>query len=590
MKTQNPSAKDEPKAQTYRVIGTSPLRPGDADKVTGQAIYGEDFRLPGMLYGAVLRSPHAHARILSIDTRQAEAMPGVKAVITAADLPGLKEGTDSRSAWESSERYQRDNILANDKVLYYGHAVAAVAAANPHIAAEALERIQVSYEILPHVLDVTEAMQAGAPILHPELRTEGMDADPDRETNIASHTQLRLGDPQKGFEQAAIVVEHEFHTATVHQGYLEPHNATALYAANGQVTIWCSTQGSFATRSAVSEILQIPQGRIRVVPLEVGGAFGGKNESYLDPLAALLSKKSGHKPVKMVMSYREVLAATGPTSASCIRIKMGVDQGGRITTATAYLAYAAGAFPGAPLWGAFEVIFSPYHIDNMQVDAYDVVVNLPKTGSYRAPGGANANFAGEVVVDELCEKLGMDPLEFRRLNGAREGDWRLDASPYGRIGFLETLAAARQHPHYSAPLGGPHRGRGVAAGGWGGGGGRSSASASVNADGTISLVTGSVDITGTRLTLAMQLAETLGIPVEDIKTTVADTDSTGFADGSWGSRTTFATGWAVYELGQNLIRLLKERAAEVWQVSLEEVDFSGGVSLTQRSGSPSRNW
>ena len=580
MTANSQSPKDSFQAQDYRVIGSRPLRPGDAEKVTGQALFGEDFRLPGMLYGAVLRSPHAHARILSIDTRQAETLRGVKAVITSADLPRPEEATAARSEWESSKRYQCDNILASDKVLYYGHAVAAVAATSPHIAAEALERIQVTYEVLPHVLNVQEAMQEGAPILHSELRTEGMDSSPDQETNIDSHVQLKLGDPQTGFDQAAITIEREFHTATVHQGYIEPQNATALYAANGQLTIWCSTQGSFSTRSQVSDILQIPANRIRVVPLEVGGAFGGKNDIYLEPLAALLSQKSGHKPVKMVMSYREVLAATGPTSASFIRVKMGVDQGGRITAATAYLAYAAGAFPGAPLWGAIEVIFAPYHIDNMQVDGYSVVVNLPHTATYRAPGGANANFACEVVVDELCEKLGMDPLEFRRLNGAREGDRRIDGPPYARIGFLETLAAARQHPHYSAPLSGPHQGRGVAAAGWGNGSGRSSASANVNADGTVTLVTGSVDITGTRMTLAMQLAETLGIPIEDVKTTVADTDSTGFADGSWGSRTTFSTGWAVYELGQNLIRLLKERAAEIWQVPIEQVTFKDGTFST----------
>jgi xanthine dehydrogenase molybdenum-binding subunit len=563
--------------RTYQVIGTRPLRPGDADKVTGQAIYGVDFRLPGMLYGAVLRSPHAHARILAIDARQAEALPGVKAVITAADLPDLAEAIAARGDWGASLRYQSDNILARDKVLYCGHAVAAVAASDPHTAAEALEKIQVTYEVLPHVLDIQQAMQAGAPILHAELRTDEMGSKRGVETNVASHLQLKLGDSQKGFEGAAIIVEREFHTASVHQGYIEPQNATAHYTANGQLTIWCSTQGSFAVRDDVSSLLQIPAGRIRVVPLEVGGAFGGKNRVYLEPLAALLSKKSGYKPVKMVMSHSEVLTATGPTSASHIRVKMGADRDGRITAAAAYLAYAAGAFPGSPVDVGASLIFAPYQIDNLLIDGYDVVCNTTWVSTYRAPGGTNANFACEVVIDELCEKLGMDPLEFRRINGAREGTRRADSQPYERIGFLETLEAARRHPHYTAPLGGPHQGRGVASGGWGNAGGRSSASASINADGAVSLVTGSVDITGTRMTLAMQLAETLGIPAEDVKTTVADTDSTGFADGSWGSRTTFSTGWAVYELGKNLIRLLSERAAELWQVAFEQVSFTDGV-------------
>jgi CO/xanthine dehydrogenase Mo-binding subunit len=399
----------------------------------------------------------------------------------------------------------------------------------------------------------------------------------DGNTNIASHIRYKTGDPRKGFEKADIIIEREFHTAAVHQGYIEPQNATALFNTNGQLNIWCSTQGSFSARSQVADILQIPVSRIRVIPLEVGGAFGGKNDVYLEPLAALLSKKSGHRPVKMVMSHAEVLAATGPTSASFIKVKIGVDKNGHISAAAADLVYAAGAFPGAPLWGAAEVVFAPYQVKNLQIDGYDVVVNTPRVSTYRAPGGTNANFACEVVIDELCEKLGMDPLEFRQLNGVREGDQRFDGGSYERIGFLETLETAMKHPHYRAPLSGAHRGRGIATAGWGNAGGRSSASASINSDGTVSLVTGSVDITGTRMTLAMQLAETLGIPVEDVFTTVADTDSAGFADGSWGSRTTFSTGWAVYELGQNLIRLLSERAAERWQVSPDQVTFTDGI-------------
>ncbi len=571
------SSKENSHGRSFRVIGTEPVRPGDTDKVTGQATYGVDVSLPGMLYGVVLRSPHAHARIVSIDTRQAEALHGVKAVVTAADLPDLTEKIASLGEWGVSLRYQNDNIFARDKVLYYGHAVTAVAATSIHIATEALERIRVIYEVLPPVLDVQQAMEDSAPILHSDLRTDEMGSKSSKPTNIASHEQYKRGDLEKGFADAVVVVEREFHTGTVHQGYIEPQNATVHYDINGQLTIWCSTQGTFSTRNQVSEILQIPVSRIRVIPMEVGGAFGGKNNVYLEPVAALLSKKSGCKPVKMVMSQSEVLAATGPTSASYIRVKMGADREGRITAATAYLAYAAGAFPGSPTWGGMNVIFAPYRIENLQVDGYDIVVNKPRSSTYRAPGSSNAAFASEVVVDELCKKLGMDPLKFRQLNGVREGDRRADGLPYARIGFLETLEAARRHPHYTTPLTGKHQGRGVASGGWGNAGGRSSASASINADGTVSLVTGSVDITGTRMTLAMQLAETLEIPIEDVKTTVVDTESTGFADGSWGSRTTFSTGWAVYELGQSLIQRLRERVAELWQISPEQVVYTDGI-------------
>lgn len=565
----------------FRVIGTRPIRPDDTLKVTGQAIYGVDVQLPDMLYGAVLRSPHAHARILAIDTRKARELEGVRAVVTAADLPDLTEKIGAEGDWGNNLRYQNDNILARDKVLYYGHAVAAVAATSPHIAAEALGLIQVTYYALPPVLDVQHAMAEDAPVLHPDLRTDELGSRGDRPTNVASHMQTLQGDPQRGFDQAAVIVEREFHTSAVHQGYLEPHNATALYAANGEITIWCSTQGSFSARDSTAEVLNIPAARIRVIPQEVGGGFGGKNRIYLEPLAVLLSQKSGHKPVKLVMSYPEVLAASGPASASWIRVKMGADRVGRITAATASLVFAAGAFPGSTVGVAMGTILGHYRIENLQIDGYDVVTNTPWSASYRALGGTNAAFASESVVDELCEKLGMDPIEFRLINGVREGDMRPDGRPYARIGFIETLETARQHPHYTAPLSGPqcgtHLGRGVAAGYWGNAGGRSSAFASLNPDGSVSLVTGSVDVTGTRMTLAMQLAETLGIAAEDVKASVGDTATIGFTDGSWGSRTTFATGWAVYELGQNLIRLLCERAAEHWQVPAGQVRFADGV-------------
>ncbi len=580
MTTTETKVRDEEDGRpAYRVIGTRPIRHDGVDKVTGRALYGDDIRLPGMLYGAVLRSPHAHARIRSIDTSQAEALPGVKTVVTAADLPDLEDKMAAVGETSVvSVRYQSNNVLARDKVLYHGHAVAAVAATSPHIAEEALALIRVEYEVLPPVLDVREAMREDAPILLADLRTDELGRKGDKPTNIARHLRHERGDPEKGFREAAVIVEREFFTATVHQGYIEPQNAVALYNADGQVTIWCSTQGAFGVRDQVSEILQIPVSRIRVIPTEIGGGFGGKNDVYLQPIAVLLSKKSGHRPVKLVMSHRDVLAATGPTAASYIRVKMGADRQGRITAAEAYLAYAAGAFPGSPVDAAMNVIFGPYRIENLRIDGYDVVVNRPKTSAYRAPGATNAAFACETVVDELSEKLGMDPLEFRLLNGAREGDRRADGVPYARIGYLETVRAAREHPHYTAPLGGPNRGRGVASGCWHNYGGTSSVSASVNADGTVSLVMGSVDIGGgTRTAIAMQLAETLGIPVEDVKPRMADTDSVGYTEGTYGSRTTFATGWAAYELGQSLKRQLIERAAQLWEVSPEQVTYADGV-------------
>ncbi|MBM3749401.1 MAG: hypothetical protein FJW34_26875, partial [Acidobacteria bacterium] len=440
-------APDKAQQKTYRVIGTRPIRHDGTDKVTGRASFGADIQLPAMLYGKVLRSPHAHARIRSIDTSEAEALPGVKAVVTAADL---SEGAHNL-------RYRRNNILARDKVLYHGHAVAAVAATSPHIAEEALALIKVDYEVLPPVLEVRKAMRDDAPILLDGLRTDELGQKGEAATNIANHIQHRRGDVERGFQEAAVIVEREFHTSTVHQGYIEPQSATALYNPDGQLTLWCTTQGAFGVRDQVSDILHIPVSRIRVIPMEIGGGFGGKNNVYLEPVAALLSKKSRHRPVKMVMSRAEVLAATGPTAGSYIRVKMGADESGRITAVQAYLAYEAGAFPGPfPLVGSgASTMFAPYRLENVQIDGYEVVVNKPKAETYRAPGASNAVFAAEVVIDELCEKLGLDPLEFRAINGAQEGDRRPDGPVHPRIGYLETIEAARNHPHYTAPLAGP---------------------------------------------------------------------------------------------------------------------------------------
>jgi CO/xanthine dehydrogenase Mo-binding subunit len=562
----------------YQVLGTNPPRVDALDKVTGRAVYAADLRLPGRLYGAVLRSPHAHARIVSMDTAAARALPGVRAVITAADLDG---GARAAAELNRSQRYGRENILASAKVLYYGHALAAVAADSPNAAHEALKLVKVVYEPLPPVMEARRAMRADAPVLLPDLRTDEFGQSGGQPTNVALHIQLKLGDVEQGFARSAVVVEREFTTATIHQGYIEPHSATAVWNLDGQITVWCSIQGAFQLRDQVAEILQVPIARIRVIPLEIGGGFGGKNTAYLEPLAALLSRACGGRPVKMTMSRAEVLAATGPAPGSVVRVKMGADSQGNLTAAQAWLAYEAGAFPGSFIDGGVNGIFSAYRIENVLVDGYDVVVNKPRNQAYRAPGGPNAIFASESVVEELAGKLGIDPLEFRLRNVVHEGDRRADGSRYKRIGFAETLLAARDSAHYRAPLPGPHAGRGVACAAWGNYGGASSVSASLNPDGSLSLVTGSVDLASGRLAASMQLAETLGIPVESIRAVVGDTDQVGFTEGTYGSRTTFATGLAVFELGSSLIDIFMRRAAAHWGVESDQVSYAQGSLIYQ---------
>ena len=561
----------------YKTVGARPIRPDGADKVTGRAQFSADIQLPGMLSGKVLRSPHAHARILSIDTRAAEAVPGVIAVVTAADLVAIagKGGEQGQSLADAD--YADQQMLAHDKALYHGHAVAAVAATSPHIAEEAVKLVQVEYEVLPHVLGAREAMRAGAPILHGRLRTDELGRIGDAPTNVASHSQILRGDVEAGFTQAHVVVEREFLTQTVHQGYIEPHAATAVWGGDGHVRIWCSTQGSHSAREQVAKILRLPLAGITVIPMEVGGGFGGKNDIYLEPLAALLSRKCGGRPVKMTMSRADVLFGSGPGSGSYIKVKMGADSQGRITAAQVYMAYEAGGFPGAWVNTGASAMLAPYKLENIQIDGYDVVVNKPKAASYRAPGTPNAVFATESVIDELAERLGIDPLDFRLLNGAREGDRRHNGMLHTHMGYLETVAAAKNHPHYRSHLKGPNRGRGVASTFWGNWGGRSSVSAGVNADGTVNLVQGSVDLSTSRTAVAMQLAETLDIPFEDVHVTVVDSDSVGFNDTTGGSRTTFATGMAAYELGRKLQERMAEAAADFWDVDVAEVSVDGGI-------------
>ncbi len=565
----------------FRVIGTRPIRHDGVDKVTGRAKYGADYAFPGMLHGKVLRSPHPHANIKSIKIDKALALPGVKAIVTSADLPALPDKMEAAGEQAINLNHLSMNILARGKALYDGHPIAAVAATSPHIADEALRLIEVEYELLPPVMTVEDAMKPGATILLPSLRNK--EDGPDKETNVAAHLQFKRGDVAEGFKQADYVIEREFKTAMVHQGYIEPHNAVGIYNADGHATIYCSTQGSFVVRALSAAVLGIAEGKIKVVPAEIGGGFGGKTTIYLEPLSVLLSQKTGH-PVKLTMTRAEVLRATGPTSGSTIRCKMGATKDGKLVAAQCWLAYEAGAFPGSPVGAGAMTIVAPYNIPNILVDAYDVVVNRPKTAAYRAPGASNAAMASETVLDELAEKCGIDPLEMRLMNGSEEGTPQTVGPPFKRIGFKETVEAIKNSPHYKSKLTGANRGRGVASGFWFNVGLQSSATVNIHTDGTVSVVIGSVDIGGTRAAQAMIAAEVLGVDINDVRPTIADTDSIGHTDVTGGSRTCFATGWAVYEAAQDCVRQLKERAAKLWEKKPDEVVFENGTFSPAQPG------
>jgi CO/xanthine dehydrogenase Mo-binding subunit len=562
--------------QKYSVLGQRPIRHDGADKVTGKAIYAADVQLPNMAFGKLVRSPHAHAKIKSIDASEALKVPGVFAVVTGADFPDLKDKMAVMG--EAGAVHLPDlagNCLAEGKVLYKGHAVAAVAAANVHIAEEAAKKIRVEYEVLPSVTWVLDAMQPDAPILHESLRTDEMGKKGDKPTNVATHIQFEMGDIAKGFAEAEVIVEREFKTVSVHQGYIEPHAAVAMWNEDGRLKVWTATQGSFNCRQQTAELLQIPVSQVVVVPCEIGGGFGGKITVYLEPVAALLSRKCG-RPIKLTMQRDEVFQGTGPTPGSFMRVKIGAKKDGTLTAGEAWLAYDCGAFSGGVIGPGAMCVFSCYQFPNAKVDGYDVLDNKPKTQAYRAPGATQAAFACEQVIDELAEKLGIDPLEFRLKNAAKEGTRRVDGPVYPRIGFVETLLAAKNSDHWKSPLTGKNRARGIASGFWFNIGGSSSCSASVHDDGTITLVEGSPDIGGTRTSIAMQLAETVGIAAEDVNPQVGDTDSVGFTFLTGGSRVTFATGLAAYKLGLDLQEQMKQRAAAIWECAPSAIAVESG--------------
>ncbi len=586
--TTTTDSQQSPEASQYDVVGTRPIRHDGVDKVIGAAKYGADIQLSGMLHGKVLRSPYAHARIKSIDTSKAEALTGVTAVVTSKDFPIIDDTMIDLTETQGNARLMAEHVMAAGKALYLGHAVAAVSATSPHIAEQALELIEIDYEVLNPVLTLDEAMKEDAPLLHENLTTYfkidrfAIGDDTGAKSNIASHIQHKLGDLEKGFQEADVIVEREFTTQTVHQGYIEPHASTATWAGDGRLTVWTCTQGSFAIRSSCAAILDIPESEIRVIPTEIGGGFGAKITTYLEPVAAVLSKKSG-RPVKVVMSRKEVFEGTGPASATKLRTKIGATKDGKITAAELWMAFDAGAFPGSPVGGGTLCATGAYNIPNLLVDGYDVVTNKQKVQAYRAPGQPQGAFAVEPLIDELAEKLGMDPLDFRLKNAVKEGDRMPNGVPHPYFGIREMEEAMKAHDHYQTPLAGPNQGRGVAVGYRWQGGQASSATITVNNNGTINLITGSVDIGGSRTAVAMQAAEILGIAAEDVSPTVVDTDTIGWTGVTGGSRTAFDTGRAAIQAAEEIVQSMKARAAMLWEIEEDDVSFDKGTFLCAKT-------
>ncbi|MDP6967818.1 MAG: xanthine dehydrogenase family protein molybdopterin-binding subunit [Gammaproteobacteria bacterium] len=552
------------KARKFNVVGQRLQRPDGIDKVTGRARYGADMDAAGMLHAKVLRSPHAHARIISIDTSAAAALPGVMAVITRADFP-LASG-------EYIDLL--DHCMAGDRALYDGHAVAAVAATSKRLAKQALKLIKVDYELLPHVTDIEAAIAPGAPVIHAGVVGRGVPKG--YSDNVTRFRSFGHGDIEAGFQQADVVVERTYRTEATHQGYIEPHACVATMGMDGRGDLWVCTQGHFAIRNMCAAILGMESASLRVTASEIGGGFGGKTTVCIEPLALALAKKSG-RAVKLVMTRDEVLRATGPTVSTLMHVKLGMNQAGRITAAYAQLFYQSGAYRGyAADFGAMPA-FAPYALENVHTEGFDVMTNRPKSAAYRAPGAPPACYAAESAIDEAAHQLGLDPLAVRLLNAAREGSKSSYGPTYAAHGLVECLQAAQQHPHWRAPLG-ENMGRGIAAGFWFNFGGDTCVSAFLNPDGSISVSEGNPDIGGSRASISMMVAEEMGIPYEQVRTTVADTGSMGQNEPTHGSRVTFAVGLAAIKSARAIIAEIRHRLAQLWEVDIDSVVWQQGCA------------
>ena len=550
----------------FKVVGTRPDRPDGIDKVTGRARFGADATAPGMLHAVIIRSPHAHARIVRIDTSKAEAAHGVKAVVTRADFADGLEGEN----WNILE-----NLMAGARALYDGHAVAAIAATSSLAARDAARLVEVEYEVLPHVTDVDDAMQEGAPVIR-EGAADGSVPEGMHPNVVRCHDSGH-GDPEEGFAEADLVIEERFTTEATHQGYIEPHACLGTLGPDGRGELWCCTQGHWNVQKVCAALLDVETSKLRVTASEIGGGFGGKTAVFIEPVALALSRKA-NRPVKLVMPRADVFRATGPTASTSMDVKIGMKKDGTITGASGVFRCQGGAFPGAPMEFTAMCAFAPYALTHVRQVGYDVMTNRPKQAAYRAPGSPMAAFAVESVIDELCNRLGLDPIDVRLRNASREGTKASFGPSWDRIGLVETLEAAKEHPHFSAPLA-EGAGRGISCGFWFNHAGETAVQLALSEDGTVQLSVGTPDIGGSRASMCMMAAEELGVPYEDVRTTIADTATLGYNEISHGSRVTYASGLATIEAARDTVKKLCKRAADKWGIDAEAVEWRDGCAI-----------
>lgn len=562
-----------------------PLPRVDGDeKVRGLTRFTADLQLPGTLHARLVVSPHAHARITAIRADAARALPGVVRVFTGRDLPIARP--------DPSERNR--SPLARDRVVFNGHPVVAVVAESEAIAEDAAALVEVDYEELPAAIDPVEAMRAGAPLVREpgtgkteedeaELKMHGAEqggetGDEPRMPNVGSTVRFTRGDAARGLANADVVLERTYRTSMVHQGYLEPRAAVATVDQAGRVTVWTSTQALFFTRTEVAKALGIPEHRVRVVAMPLGGGFGGKFV-LLEPLAAALAHAL-RRTVSVVMTRTEEFLSTTPAPQTRMELALGARRDGRLLALRARVLFDAGAFPGAPVSIACLLIGGYYRFEHLDIHGTEVFTHKPGSGAYRAPGAVQATFAIESLVDELAERLGLDPIDLRLMNAVAEGDPMPNGKPWPRIGLRECLATLaeehrRRRPRATA-RGRGRRATGIAVGGWVGGVEPANAVCRVNADGTLSVILGTVDMSGTNTGLAQIAAETFGVPMDEISIVNADSDAAPYAGASGGSKITYTVGAAVQRAAADARMQLLRVAADQLEASAQDLELVDG--------------
>jgi CO/xanthine dehydrogenase Mo-binding subunit len=567
----------------YAVVGRSLPRVDGAEKVTGQARYAGDLRLPGLLHARLVLSPYANARIVGIETGAASKVPGVVGVYTASDLPFVEPDSGSR---------KRD-FLARDRALYHGHPVVCVVAESAAAAQDAVALVEVDYDPQDAAVDLLAALDPGAPLARGEKPLEasaeaqmhatasGGETEEHEELppNVATNLHFTRGDVDAALSEADVVVEQTFRTSMVHQGYIEPQVTVATIDPLGDLTIYTSTQALFYTRNEVCAALGLPNSKVKVVGMTIGGGFGGKF-MLLEALAAALASKTG-RGVRLEYTRMDDFLAANPAPPSVWEVKLGAKKDGTITALKARVVFDTGAYSGSPLQIASILLGSSYNFAAVDIRGYEVLTNKTPAGAYRAPGAVQAAFASESAVDLLAQKLGMDPFELRKKNAAAEGTLRPNNQPWPKIGLKECLEQLegpyRELVARKKNEGTLRQGVGMAVGGWPGGIEPATAVCRLNHDGTVSVVVGAIDLSGTDTSFKQIASEAFGLAPEQVEVAHGDTGNAPYAGGAGGSKTLYTVGLAVQKAAEEARQQVLAIASQQLEAGVDDLEMVGGV-------------